>query len=192
MRIHISRGNSKLGKIPNVSLPPIITCASNVPCKELCYARKFYDRAMFPSVRNAWNENYAIWKTDAEDYFCQIVEYLNKNKPARIRWHVSGDVPDKDYWEYVKETATKFPDTAFALYTKRDFVLDDSAEIPVNLHVRRSVWINEEIPQGSPPSFVTVLKSTPIYGFECKGDCSKCWRCYMRIPENAPTYVRLH
>lgn len=192
MQIHISCGNSKIGRIPNVSLPPIITCGADVPCKELCYARKFYDRAHFKSVRYAWDENYALWRQDHEEYFDRIRDFLYKKKPPRFRWHVSGDVPDASYWYSVKATAIRFPDTAFALYTKRDFVLDDKCILPVNLHVRRSVWINEEIPPGGPPAFVTVLKTTKIYGFECTGRCANCWRCYAPIPNDAPTFIRLH
>lgn len=192
MKIHISRGNSKIGRIPNVSLPPVITCGADVPCKELCYARKFYNNSHFRGVRNAWDENYALWRFDHESYFDQIWTFLGNKKPPRFRWHVSGDVPNTHYWYYVKATAIKFPDTAFALYTKRDFVLKDPSVLPVNLHVRRSVWINEDIPPGSPPAFVTVLKPTKIYGFECIGGCANCWRCYAPIPNNAPTFIHLH
>ena len=38
----ISEKNTKMGWIPSVSLPPIITCRPNAPCKKDCYALKAY------------------------------------------------------------------------------------------------------------------------------------------------------
>ena len=42
-KVNVQRGNTKLGKVLNVSLPPGRTCPSQVPCfNQGCYARKFY------------------------------------------------------------------------------------------------------------------------------------------------------
>jgi hypothetical protein len=61
--IHISKGNSKLGNIPNLSLPPVKACPNSKWCfqKELhlkCYAMKFY--IMRPLVKKAWDDNYQL------------------------------------------------------------------------------------------------------------------------------------
>ena len=35
--VKISNGNAKLGKIPNISLPPIKACGNCEECKKDCY-----------------------------------------------------------------------------------------------------------------------------------------------------------
>ena len=40
MKVSISKGNSKMGAIPSVSLPPITTCAAGCTCAKKCYAAK--------------------------------------------------------------------------------------------------------------------------------------------------------
>jgi len=50
--VKISNGNTKLGRIPNISLPPIKACGKDVPCKSDCYALKAYRQ--YPATRKAW------------------------------------------------------------------------------------------------------------------------------------------
>ena len=52
MMLHISRGNNKIGGVPNISLPPQITCVdlADRPCNADCYAMRFY--VMREQVRN--------------------------------------------------------------------------------------------------------------------------------------------
>ena len=52
--VSISNGNSKMGKIPSVSLPPILTCPKGTPCAKRCYAKRIYNR--YPSVKNAYDK----------------------------------------------------------------------------------------------------------------------------------------
>lgn len=40
MEIKISNGNIKMGKIPSVSLPSIVTCRQDCICSKKCYAHK--------------------------------------------------------------------------------------------------------------------------------------------------------
>ena len=58
MNIKISNGNSKMGKIPSVSLPSVVTCRKDCSCKEKCYARKI--ERIRPNVRDSYaaNQNY--------------------------------------------------------------------------------------------------------------------------------------
>ena len=39
-RIHVSKGNNKLGAIMNVSLPPVVTCHNCSSCKNYCCTTK--------------------------------------------------------------------------------------------------------------------------------------------------------
>ena len=93
MDVKISAGNMKLGKIPNVNLPPIITCAYRVPCMKKCYAMKAY-RA-YPNARDAWNNNLNIYHMNKEEYFASIIKQLKKIKHFdKFRWHSAGDILD--------------------------------------------------------------------------------------------------
>lgn len=54
--LHISDGNSKMGKVPSVSLLPGCTCAPGAPCftSGECYALAL---KRYPTVWNAYSEN---------------------------------------------------------------------------------------------------------------------------------------
>lgn len=90
----LSHGNTKLGNITNINLPPILSCAYGVPCSSSgCYAKKAYRQ--YPNVRNAWNWNFNLYKTDSNDYFASIIKQLKRKRHLdRFRWHSSGDILD--------------------------------------------------------------------------------------------------
>ena len=95
LKVCISKGNSKLGNIPNVSLPAGKACALNVPCRKDCYANKCTSK--FPNVQHAWEQNYIMATNHRELYFNQISEFFKKSKTKVFRWHVSGDILDNAY-----------------------------------------------------------------------------------------------
>lgn len=49
MKLHVSKGNTKLGAVPSVSLPPIKSCG-DVLCIKDCYALNIMKR--FKHVKN--------------------------------------------------------------------------------------------------------------------------------------------
>ena len=67
--VKISKGNSKLGAIPSVSLPSIKTCR-NCACQEKCYAQKL--ERLRPAVRNAYQHNLEVWLKDPETYWREV------------------------------------------------------------------------------------------------------------------------
>ena len=139
MTVHISSGNSKLGKhIPNISLPPGYTCVKGVPCAEAssCYAHKAWRQ--YPNVRRAWTENLIHFMMQPENYFIQIQQYLWLHKPKRFRWHVAGDIPNQDYLEHMILIAKLNRLTAFLCFTKR-YELSYSG-LPSNLSIIASAW----------------------------------------------------
>ena len=86
----LSPGNIKLGKMPNVSLPPVVTCnGCDEYCGKKCYSMKAY--SMYPSVRNMWDKNLESAKTNMDQYFSQILAELQaKRKPVKFfRWPVA-------------------------------------------------------------------------------------------------------
>lgn len=92
--VKISRGNSKLGKIPNINLPPVVTCEKGVPCaNKECYALKAFKQ--YKNVRDAWGHNLKVYLENSTHYFESIINQLKKIKNVfRFRWHSSGDIVD--------------------------------------------------------------------------------------------------
>lgn len=93
--VKISSGNIKLGSIPNINLPPILTCNKDVPCaSDGCYALKAYKQ--YPNVRSAWHHNLEEFKRDSVKFFNDVTSQLKKKKSLRrFRWHSSGDIVDQ-------------------------------------------------------------------------------------------------
>lgn len=115
--ISISTGNTKMGDIPSVSLPPIITCQEHVPCARdgRCYVIK---HMKFGTVVRAFSKNYRIYLEDPQRYFSQIKGYLLFYEPEYFRYHVGGDIPDQEYFDRIKALCLEVPEVKFMLMTK--------------------------------------------------------------------------
>jgi hypothetical protein len=183
MKVKISKGNSKLGSIPNVSLPPIISCAKGIPCAKTCYAMKAY--RMYPNVKTCWNDNLQLAKTNKNEYFKGIFEYLRKNNVNYFRWHTSGDILDSNYFTNMVNLALLF-DTKFLVFTKNyDIVnkyLDKGGIIPKNFTVVLSAWPEYELknPHKLPVAWMQDGTEDRISSnaFECQGSCKNCKTCF--------------
>ena len=68
----ISRGNSKLGKVPNISLPPVKSCGNCKQCAPDCYALKSYKQ--YKNVRASWDYNFDLYKSEPGRYFILPLE----------------------------------------------------------------------------------------------------------------------
>lgn len=188
MQLHISLGNSKLGKIPNISLPAIITCPEGVPCAKECYCNSkvfYWERA-----REKWRENFELYQTDPLSYFLQLQNFLEKKKPDYFRWHISGDVPDLEYRNYMISLIEKFPDTLFLMFTKR-YNWDFFEKELDNFKVKYSAWyfktggvLHYTVPPKTPIAWLfregDEVKDLPIKenAFVCKGKCNSCFYCW--------------
>lgn len=176
--ISVSPGNTKMGAIPSVSLPPVITCPAGCPCAKKCYAAKLC--RLRPSVRDAYARNLAAYREDPAGYFAQV-------KAAAIttrffRWHVSGDIPDVDYFARMALLARELPGTEFLCFTKKynlinDYLLMDYI-IPDNLHVIFSEWgdsFRPYNPYGLPTAAVIFKGEEPRNEWKvCGGNCAAC------------------
>lgn len=177
MKVTISKGNVKLGKIPNISLPPIISCRPGVPCAKDCYATKAY--RMYPNVRKAWDGNLAMYNSDPEEYFMQIQSWLKRNKPEWFRWHVSGEILDEWYWGMVRNTAEAFKGTKFLIFTKY-FELNFT-HVPDNLSAVLSMWPGMKVPEINLPRAWCqdgTESRMPWSAIECPGNCQTCSACW--------------
>lgn len=176
--VSISAGNVKMGAIPSVSLPPVITCPSGCPCAKKCYAAKLC--RLRPSVREAYARNLEILTRDPDAYWLQVRAAASM---ARFfRFHVSGDIPSYEYFVDMMRTAAQLPGTQFLVFTKRyDIVnacLSMGGEIPDNLHVIFSEWgdgWNVPNPHNLPTAAVIFKGEEPRDGWKaCGGNCAEC------------------
>jgi hypothetical protein len=180
MKLKISEGNSKIGRVPNISLPPIKSCRLGVPCFKDCYAMKAYRQ--YANVRSAWDNNLELYNKDWRAYFVDLDDYLFNKRPDRFRFHVAGDIIDQKYLAQMLWTASMFPDTKFLAFTKR-YDLDMSEPVPDNLTLVLSVWPGMELPEKTQLPWAWLAedvrrpKKEPF--ISCPGKCDscshKCW-----------------
>jgi hypothetical protein len=177
MKVSISPGNTKMGAIPSVSLPPVITCPAGCPCAKKCYAAKLC--RLRPSVRNAYTRNLEILNQDPLEYWRQVRNAAAKTK--YFRFHVSGDIPDPVYFLDIILTAVQIPDTQFLVFTKRYSIvnawLDSKGKLPENLHLIFSEWEGLELdnPHNVPTAAVIFKGQEPRDNWKvCPGNCSEC------------------
>jgi ferredoxin len=180
MQTKISEENSKLGKIPNVSLTPVKSCINCSHCAKDCYALKSY--RMFPNVRNAWDSNLELVKNDPKNFFGAIDDYLTKKKPKFFRWHVAGDILDQKYLNNMIYLAIKHTETKFLAFTK-NFKLN-YAKVPSNLSIVFSMWVGMRKPRHKKgvSGFAWYQdgneKRVPKTAIECAGHCDSCGMCF--------------
>ena len=185
MGVCISNRNSKLGRIPSVNLPPLLTCNPAAPCRSrhLCYAQK--GRFVFKSVKEAAKRNLELSTSDYYRYFDEIRQASALHK--YFRWHASGDIPTKEYLLGMIMVANLNSGTNYLAFTKQyDLVNGYIAcygELPCNLKIVFSDWcgfVQGNNPNQFPVAHVLLKGSTkeecsiPENSFECGGMCEDC------------------
>lgn len=180
--IVISKGNTKIGSIANVSLPPIASCQKDVPCaKTGCYSLKAYRR--FRNVREARQHNWDVLNKEPDRFFEDIEHYIIKKKPQYFRWHVDGDIPSQAYLDKMIALAEEFPAVKMLAFTK-NYSLDLS-RLPQSLTIIPSLWTQYgPIEKYSDRPVAWMYDESQPDGrlrghyFECSGACTGCWACW--------------
>ena len=177
MLISISKGNSKMGAIPSVSLPPIITCPKGAPCAAKCYAAKLC--RIYPTVKKAYRNNLDILNNNELDYWYQVQRAAKTTR--FFRYHVSGDIVDYSYFNWMVTTAEMIPDTMFLAFTKQYEIVNNYIDIfgklPDNLKIIFSEWGNQKPcnPHNLPTAAVIFKGTTPAENWKiCGGNCAEC------------------
>ena len=177
LKVSISKGNRKMGEIPSVSLPPVLTCKNCSTCAKKCYAAKL--ARIYKTVREAWDRNYKILCEDRNSYFLQVEAAAMISN--YFRFHVSGDIVDVDYLDRMCKTARKCKNTHFLAFTKN---YDDvnayfnNHKKPRNLQIILSLPFTGakiENPHNLPTAAVILKGSEPAANWKiCGGNCSEC------------------
>jgi hypothetical protein len=183
--IAISKGNVKMGDVPSVSLPPVVTCPNCSGCAKQCYYIR--NCCMYPAVLNAVARNLALWRRSPGTYFNSVIDFVKKSNRGKgldaFRWHVGGDIPNGDYLQGMIKVAEACPETKFLAFTKNYKAVNEAADqIPANLQIIFSAWPGIEM--DNPHDFPT---SSPLFDdgtcaetdgktvHMCGGNCRKCF-----------------
>ena len=178
LKLSVSNANSKMGSIKSISMPRIVTCAPGVPCAKTCYVRHFDWRGV---VRNAYDNNLNLWLSDPDGFEVQATAAAYGS--FYFRWHVSGDIVDRRYFEMMCRIAIKLPRTQFLAFTKKydlinEYLATDN-KIPNNLHILFSSWPNYNMnnPYNLPVAYISFkngICEAPTDACECSGHCEDC------------------
>lgn len=187
----ISMKSKKLGGIPSVSLPPMLSCAKGVPCAKLCYARK--GNFTYKNVTQSHMNNYVAYNENQKDYFEEIHRKLNNGVVIYkyFRWHMAGDILDMQYLYGMIELANKNKKTKFLAFTKKFDLVNmylsvSGKKLPKNLTIVFSAWdcnFKVDNPFNMPIAYVdfkdnSLTPEIPHNAKKCSGDCSTCRICW--------------
>lgn len=160
-KVSISTGNKKMGAIPSVSLPPVVTCHNCETCAKKCYAVKLM--RIYKSVKKAYYNNLDILNNDRNAYFLQVKASAMTTR--FFRFHVSGDIVDIDYLDRMVKLARDCKKTEFLAFTKNYDDVNNyftNHRKPKNLHL-------------FPTASVILKGQTPNPSHKiCGGNCSAC------------------
>lgn len=180
MNVKISKGNSKMGSIPSVSLPAGLTCRCDCECNKKCYAMKL--ERLRKSVREAYRSNYSLLENDSDTYWREVEASIMMSR--FFRFHVSGDIPNEEYFSHMVTIAMRNQHCNILCFTKKydivnKFLTDNGVCLPDNLHVIFSGWRGLEMdnPYQLPEAHViyrdggtTARPDAKI----CGGNCTEC------------------
>ena len=184
LNVTISKGNSKMGLIYSVSVPPVITCRKDAPCQKGCYALK--GSFLFPNVINSYKHNLELFLEHPMDFELSILKQLPMY--GVFRWQVAGDIVNLEYFEMMIRIAKKLKNVKFLAFTKKYELVNDyianGGKIPNNLKIVYSAWNGLEVinPTKFPVAYVRDEKNLdpniPKTALPCSGDCSQCLVCW--------------
>ena len=190
-KITVSFKSKKLGRIPSLNVPPVLTCRKGAPCSSLCYSRK--GTSLYPNVVKSHMDNYIAYNEDQKEFFNQINKILNNDVVIYkyFRWHMSGDIIDMQYLYGMIELANKNKKTKFLAFTKKFdlvnmYLAASGKKLPKNLNIVFSAWdVNFKVdnPYNLPIAYVNFKNKDlnpeiPNDAKKCNGDCSTCRICW--------------
>lgn len=180
--VNISKGNTKMGSIPSVSLPSVVTCRK-CECQKKCYARKI--ERLRPNVAAAYKNNLDILLNDPNTYWREVEAAVMTSR--FFRFHVSGDIPNGDYLRHMFQIAERNGHCEILCFTKKYTLVNDLLQkrralgrvIPSNLHIIFSGWkgLDMENPYSLPEAHVRYRDGSTTArpdAAECGGNCTEC------------------
>lgn len=194
----VTIGNSKLGIIPAINLPAIITCREDAPCKKLCYANK--GNFHFPCVKKCYSNNLKEYMENPK----QAEEDIKKQLKSvnMVRWHASGDIVNRDYFDMMIRIAKAKKEIKFLCFTKKFEIinqyLDEGNVIPKNLKIIFSEWFESYglfNPHNLSVAYVynpKIDNPIPKNAFNCTGNCVECGGMCWLLKKNQSVFFHMH
>jgi len=208
----ISEGNKKLGTIPSFNTSRDYSCDKRLSCyKKGCYAKacwgKFRPAAYASVVHNA-----EMCKSSRQAVSDAIKSFLLNGAVSYnyFRWHASGDIVDRPYFEMMIQIAKACPNTKFLAYTKRYAIVNGwiakngIKALPKNLIIRFSAWKKTDVfpnPFKLPVFYVDfstmgtghpeLNPDIPSDSMKCPGVTAGCYRCFKCWTHN-PVVCKFH
>ena len=183
IKLCVSYGNKKIGRVLNVSKAPIFTCRGVChKCQDFCYDIKAC--IQYTNVMDARIRNTVLFFKDRDEYFRQISEAMDKRKTNKfLRYDVGGEIVDSDEVRRLATLAKERPDFLVWTYTKNhravnEYMTANGGKLPGNLVIMFSrVNANEIENPYNLPEFNVVTDDEDgkeIDADYCGGDCVKC------------------
>lgn len=180
LHVSISRGNSKMGAIPSLSLPPFVTCspAACKLCGKKCYARRITARRK--TVREAYERNLYILKNEPEKFWREVNSAMTVT--THFRFGVSGDIESYDYLEHMVELTRKNKHCEVLCFTKQFDIVNKYLKhhrLPKNMHLIFSAWKGLEMnnPHNLPEAHVFYRDGTTTAKDGAKYCSMNCYDC---------------
>lgn len=186
-QISVSEGNIKVGRIPSVSLPHVVTCNPDAPCAQPdaatglapCYMSKLLRRR--PHINAAYDRNLRILRASRAEFFRQLSAYLEKRNPEYFRFHVCGDFINRAHMRAAFETARAFPSVRFLSFSKRLEWFPKPSTVPDNYSLVASLWPSwGKRPTGYRVAYMNdgTETRTNARTLPCVGSCETCAFCW--------------
>lgn len=154
----LSKGNTKLGKMLNWSIPAIKTCPGRSKlCESLCYAASgFYKMA---NVQKSQADN--LKKTRKASFVKDMIKEITKHKSGEvIRLHCAGDLYSAEYADKWLEIVKACPDKVFYLYTRswrEEDILPKILELAELPNIQ--VWYSVDKETGAAPKHARIKQA---------------------------------
>lgn len=180
VHIALSNGNSKIGKVLNVSLPAILTCGANCKqCRKYCYDIKAC--MQYKNVMLARARNYVLLQRNPWRFWKELQNAMDKRKDNKyLRFQVGGDIVDIVYLHGMVTTARFNPDWKVWTYTKQYDIVNRyitiCGKLPENMTIMYSEWkgLEMENPYNQPEFRVIMKGDEKPEGHYCPGNCDIC------------------
>ena len=176
--VSISKGNTKMGDIQSVSLPAVVTC-KDCGCQTKCYARKL--ERIRKTVARAYQNNLRVLTETPDVYWREVEASIMLSR--YFRFHVSGDIPSKEYFDKMVEVAARQKHCEILCFTKKFEIVNEyietHGELPQNLHMIFSGWVGLQMinPFSLPEAHVRYRDGSTTAredAVECAGNCTEC------------------
>lgn len=178
--VSISNGNTKMGAIQSVSLPAAITCKP-CDCQKKCYALRL--ERIRKVVAESYRRNLRVLTETPEVYWREVEAAIMLSR--YFRFHVSGDIPDAEYFDKMVEVSSRQKHCEILCFTKKFEIVNEyiktHGKLPKNLHIVFSGWIGLDMinPFSLPEAHVRYRDGTTTArddAVECGGNCTECAR----------------